>query len=1303
MTAPSFVQAAWQPPQQFEEYRLVKLLGRGAMGQVFLAQDMLLDRPVAVKFIASFEPTAAAREQFFTEARAIARLQHPNVVAIYRVGEVHRRPYLVSEFVRGQALDKVEKPLTWQRVLEIGIGLARGLAAAHRRGVLHRDIKPANAILTEDGEAKLLDFGVAKLLDRPSFERTQESGAEARGALTALGAENGDQTSSRPRQPSIRPPSAEPSGASPASTAAGRAVGSPLYAVGSPLYMAPELWRGELSSRRADVYSLGVLLYELCAGHTPHRGVPLSDLPRVAQEVEAAPLAQAVQNIDPEFAAIVDKCLVRDPLARFYSGEALRAELEHCAAPARATTVPEGNPYRGLAAFEAEHRDLFFGRSLEARAILDRLRSEPFVLVAGDSGVGKSSLCRAGVLPAVAEGSLGEGGTWSIVRLVPGRRPLTALSAVLAPLAGTTEVGLATRLHHEPIELGRQLRKRSGEAGRVLIFVDQLEELLTLSDPEQASVVSAALGALVVHTPHVRLLAAARSDFLTRLTALPGLGDEISHALYLLRPVSVEGMREAINGPTRVKGFQFESEAMVDALVSSTGRASGGLPLLQFALAELWEARDQTRSTIPAAAMEALGGVEGALSRHADRVLAQLLPAERIAARRILIKLVTAEGTRARQSAAELGGMDTDAAERSALEALVRGRLVVVGEAEEGVAYEIAHEALLAGWGRLRAWLAGDAQSRPARQRLEHAATEWERLGRAREALWSSVQLTEIANVEPADFGPREAAFVAASRKAIARVHYRRRAIVAAVPLILAVAFVGTRAKTRHDLDLLIGRHLHEAEIARDAGRVKNVEVESVRREALELFDAKNWPGAEDAWSRAVSLAQEVDASYRRASGALESALSLDPARASVRARFGDVTYERILLAERDHQPAQHDELLERLKAHDEGGARLRRLHAPASVAIDTSPPGATVALERFESRGGRLIPSLPQNLGVTPIAERVLEQGSGVLVFQAPGRAPARLPLVFVRAERLRIAIDLPPLENVPAGFVYVPPGRSLFGSADDENVRRGFLNTTPLHEVQTGAYLISRTEVTFAEWILFLNALSPAERQRRTPAAKSPRNALELKPLPQGRWQLVLRATTHTYVAEAGDPVRYLARERRAVQDWLRFPVSAISYDDALAYAAWLDESGRVPGARLCDEYEWERAARGADGRTYPAGDRLEQDDANIDVTYGRQPLAFGPDEVGSHPSSRSPVGVDDMAGNVWEWTRSVAAPGQLVYRGGSWYHGKLTARSMNREVGEPTQRDPLIGVRICATRLPTGVGLDSWSPRVQFFERQ
>jgi len=165
MTNKRVAGTSWSPPKQFDEYRILWQLGRGGMGEVYLGQDTLLDRPVAIKFISAINPDVLMREQFLNEARAAARLQHPNVVSVYRVGEIEGHPYIISEFVRGQNLDRVKLPMPWNRALELGIGLARGLAAAHRRGVLHRDIKPGNVIMAADGQVKILDFGLAKFIE----------------------------------------------------------------------------------------------------------------------------------------------------------------------------------------------------------------------------------------------------------------------------------------------------------------------------------------------------------------------------------------------------------------------------------------------------------------------------------------------------------------------------------------------------------------------------------------------------------------------------------------------------------------------------------------------------------------------------------------------------------------------------------------------------------------------------------------------------------------------------------------------------------------------------------------------------------------------------------------------------------------------------------------------------------------------------------------------------------------------------------------------------------------------------------
>ncbi|MGK3961493.1 SUMF1/EgtB/PvdO family nonheme iron enzyme [Sorangium sp. So ce118] len=1341
---------AWSPPDEFEEYRVLRPLGRGAMGQVYLAEDRLLDRLVAVKFIAAESPSEAARQRFFAEARAVARLSHPNVVAVHRFGEVRRRPFLVSEYVRGTGLDRLDRPVPWGEALAIGVGLARGLAAAHRRGVLHRDIKPANAVLSHEGEVKLLDFGLAKLVPGPEGRAAHRPPAAVEGGAAAERDGAATVSARAGEGPAPRPGADLPGDGGATASFASGPVGAPVArpapprddggryldgatrtedaprtedaqqpesVVGTPLYMAPEVWRGEPSSPRADVYALGVLLYELCAGRAPHHGVPLAALSRAVQETDPAPIASVAPGVDPRFAAAIDRCVDRDPARRFASGDELREALERLLARRADAALPEGNPYRGLLPFDAEHRGLFFGRDADARAVLDRLRAQPFVLVAGDSGAGKSSLCRAGVLPAVVEGALDAsagtsaaglpgGGAWTVASARLGRRPLDTLASALAGLAeraGLPDLGagrepaLAERLRAEPAALGRDL---SRQGRRVLLFVDQLEELCTLADPAEAAVAADVLAALIGPGGGVRLLATARSDFLARLGALPGLGGGVPLALYLLRPLSAGRLRDVITGPAAAKGFRFESDGTVEALAREAARPEGGLALLQFTLAELWDARDEARREIPASALDAIGGVSGALARHADAVLAALSPEQRDQARRLLVALVSPDGTRARRTDGELlgdgalaaargGGGPTGAraAGRAALDALVRGRLLVAREAEAGEqsAYELAHEALIGGWDTLRGWLSGDAERRAVAHRLERAAAEWQRLGRAAEALWSDRQLGEARGLDPAALGPREAAFLAASRRAALRRRLGRWAAVLAIPLVAGVGVSLARLGAARSLDRSVAAHTAAARAALAEARAVGEQAEALKRDASGRFAAGEAEAGEAAWQRALSISADADRAYARASQELEAALRLDGGRTGARALLGDALVGRAALAERERRFAQRDELIARLAAHDDGGERRRLWEAPGRVAVVTSPPGAEVSLQRYAPEGGRRVLSGPRALGRTPLDEREIEQGSFLIALTAEGRAEVRLPVVIARGERMRLDLALPPAGAVPEGFVYVPPGRFLYGMGEDGQLR-GLLKAQPLHAAETGAYLVARHEVTFADWMEYLRALPPGERARRTPAAHKDWHVLELAQPAGGAFELLLKPTVEAYRAREGELLRYPGRALRAAQDWRRFPVAGVSFEDASAHAAWLDRTGRVPGARLCTEAEWERAARGADDRVFPGGDRLEPDDANHDATYGREPLGFGPDEVGAHPASASPFGVHDLAGNVFEWTVSADGAGEPVLRGGSWYENALTSVSSNREPSEPTLRDALVGARLCATPRPS-----------------
>lgn len=310
----------WSPPAHFDGFEIRSVIGQGGMGRVYLAYEATLDRLVAIKFIVGQgvgqTRNHQARERFLLEARAVAKLTHPNVVSVHRIGEVEGELYVAYEYVAGRSLVELPRPATWHDVLRIGLGVSRALAAAHAKGVLHRDVKPANILESEEGEIKLVDFGLAKLhlneeLPLSSSRRVVIDGDHATAET-------------------IPHPFGSDAGQTLASLNAAHTVGQTVTGalVGTPLYVAPEMWLGAPASPASDVFALGLVLHELATGALPHAELTPVE---IAEHVVANPLPSvtALRSDFPQaLAKVIDRALQRRPEQRFQSGVELCQAFE---------------------------------------------------------------------------------------------------------------------------------------------------------------------------------------------------------------------------------------------------------------------------------------------------------------------------------------------------------------------------------------------------------------------------------------------------------------------------------------------------------------------------------------------------------------------------------------------------------------------------------------------------------------------------------------------------------------------------------------------------------------------------------------------------------------------------------------------------------------------------------------------------------------------------------------------------------------------------------------------------------------
>lgn len=725
-------------------FRVKRRLAEGAMGEVYLAQDERLGRKVALKFLKATGLAPSTFERFLEEARTTARFAHPHIVTVYAVGTHGHRPYLALEFLDGESLrDRLDRgPLPLPEALRVARAVADALTEAHRHGVIHADLKPENVVLPSDGRPRVVDFGLARL-----------SGSDG------------------------------------------------VAASGTPAYMAPERWQGAAPSTAIDVWSLGVLLHELIEGERP-----LSDaeLATFAFAPHPPPLGKGVAH--HPVGEVLSACLAVDPSAR-PSAEVVAQRL---------AALLDGNrhaddarsPFRGLEAFrEADAADLS-GREDEVAHAAETLRTQGALAVIGPSGIGKSSFVFAGLVPR-----LREAGRWTVAALRPGPRPLWSLALAVvtcratrqdsrssavpesgSPLAHDVDA-LAQTLEAEPGALGRALREAAhATQGRVLVFVDQFEELFTLAPPAQADAFARALAAAAGADEPWRLVLALRGDFLGSFAERPALKPMLASVL-ALTPLGRAALEAAVARPLERLGYRADDPALPARIAGDLDGQPAALPLLQFAGQALWERRDTAKKLVLRAEYEAMGGASGALAAQAQRAIADLSPEQHRAVRALFLRLVNADGTRRPRSRAELlSGLGDDAG--AVLDRLLERRLLVSGRPDEAgeAMVELAHESLVTTWPALARWLSETQEARQLVADLEAAAALWDKRGRRDEETWTGDALDDAQRrLEKWNVSlPRRAAdFVDAGRAHALRRSRRRRAGFVAGVTVLSLLALG--------------------------------------------------------------------------------------------------------------------------------------------------------------------------------------------------------------------------------------------------------------------------------------------------------------------------------------------------------------------------------------------------------------------------------------------------------------------------------------------------------------------------------
>jgi WD40 repeat protein/serine/threonine protein kinase len=798
-------------------YELREPLGQGDFGVVHRAYQPSVGREVAVKMI---RPEYANHPDFVlrfeSEARTVAQLEHPHVVPLFDYWRDPGGAYLVTPLLRGGSLAVALRRGGWHlpSALRLLDQVGDALSYAHRHDVVHRDVKPANVLLDADGNAYLSDFGIAARL-------TDDAGAPM--------------TTSLP-------------------------------------YVPPEELRGEPQGPASDVFSLGVLIFELLTGHRPPARGPMP------------PMATMPGALPPELDGVLRRATDDQPANRYQRvddllravRQAVGADVVAAAAPGRRphTTAPVRNPYKGLRAFlETDALD-FHGREPLVDELLRGVRTNPVVSVVGPSGSGKSSVVRAGIVPRLRAGGLPGSRGWLVTEMFPGSYPFEELAAALLRVAVDNPPGLADDLGSDDRGLLRVTKQiLPSDSSTLVLIIDQFEELFSAVSSESTrrrfleNLVSVAQD----QRSRIRVILTMRADYFHRPLEYPDFAGVLRDGLITVAPMSAEGLAQAIAAPARAVGVEIEP-GLVTKVIADVENQPGGLPLLQYALTELFAAREGDQLTI--AGYEATGGVLGALGRRAEALYDELSPTARAVAHQLFLRLVTVDedaagDSRRRVRRSELSGLAVD---QRALDLVINQygtfRLLSFDSdpVTRGPTVEVAHESLLREWPRLRGWIDEQRDDLLLHRRVNTSAREWIESDRDPSFALRGSRLEQAESWQARTgiaLSGDEQEYLAASRdlrdsEAAAARRRRRRLLLTAVAGVAALAIAAGVAlvqwqNSEQEARIATGRELAAASVANltmDPERSILLALEAVH--ATREADGLVLPEAEEALHRAV-------------------------------------------------------------------------------------------------------------------------------------------------------------------------------------------------------------------------------------------------------------------------------------------------------------------------------------------------------------------------------------------------------------------------------------------------------------------